>query len=252
MFLGIDEYNNPVSFRFVERSLLIGGQPGSGKSGLLNNIVGHYSQCPDVRLVLIDGKQVELGLWQPIADIFVGPDQLQAIAVLKLLQAEMNDRYDWLTAARRRKLTKHDDREMIVVVIDEIALFTATFGDKDTQEEVLVLLRDLVARGRAAGIVIVAATQRPSADVIKTSLRDIFSYRCAFRCTTEASSDIILGTGWADRGYDASQIGTENVGVGYFLAEESRPFRFRSAWLDDLDIDTLVTRGLSIRAPLFD
>jgi S-DNA-T family DNA segregation ATPase FtsK/SpoIIIE len=42
-----------------------------------------------------------------------------------------------------------------------------------------------------------AATQRPSADIIPTSLRDLFGYRWAFRCSTEASSDTILGHGWA-------------------------------------------------------
>ncbi len=58
-----------------------------------------------------------------------------------------------------------------------------------------------MARGRAAGIIVVAATQRPSADIIPTSLRDLFGYRMAFRCTTDSSSDIILSQGWAGQGY---------------------------------------------------
>jgi len=53
---------------------------------------------------------------------------------------------------------------------------------------------------------VVAATQRPSADIIPTSLRDLFGYRQAFRCTTEISSDIILGYGWAKAGYSANLI----------------------------------------------
>ena len=52
----------------------------------------------------------------------------------------------------------------------------------------------------------VAATQRPSSDIIPTSLRDLFGYRWAFRCTTDASSDVILGHGWANRGYTAASI----------------------------------------------
>lgn len=71
----------------------------------------------------------------------------------------------------------------------------ATVGEAKQQKEFTTLLRDLVARGRAAGIVVVAATQRPSADILPTSLRDLFGYRWAFRCSTDASSDVILGHG---------------------------------------------------------
>jgi hypothetical protein len=56
-------------------------------------------------------------------------------------------------------------------VIDEIALYVATLGTRDQGEEFQILLRDVVARGRAVGIPVVGATQRPSADIITTSLR---------------------------------------------------------------------------------
>ncbi len=67
-------------------------------------------------------------------------------------------------------------------------------------------MRDLVARGRAAGIIVVAATQKPSADVIPTSLRDLFGFRCALRCNTPQASDTILGQGWASLGFDAAKV----------------------------------------------
>src|SRR5438045_1214935 len=82
-------------------------------------------------------------------------------------------------------------------------------GTPEQQKEFVTLVRDLVARGRAAGIIVVAATQRPSADIVPTSLRDLFSYRLAFRCTTDSSSDIILGTGWAKEGLSAKNISPE-------------------------------------------
>jgi hypothetical protein len=94
----------------------------------------------------------------------------------------------------------------IVLVFDELAYFSATVGDRKQQNEFTTAVRDLVARGRAAGVIVVAATQRPSADIIPTSLRDLFGYRWAFRCTTPASSDVILGHGWAGRGYSATDI----------------------------------------------
>jgi hypothetical protein len=68
------------------------------------------------------------------------------------------------------------------------------------------------ARGRAPGIIAIEATQRPSADIIPTSLRDLFGYRWAFRCSTEASSDTILGHGWASKGYTAEEFDRSHAG----------------------------------------
>ena len=86
------------------------------------------------------------------------------------------------------------------MAVDEIAYFSATAGTTIQQKEFNARNRDVVARGRAPGIIAVEATQRPSADIIPTSLRDLFGYRWAFRCSTEASSDTILGHGWASQG----------------------------------------------------
>jgi S-DNA-T family DNA segregation ATPase FtsK/SpoIIIE len=69
----------------------------------------------------------------------------------------------------------------------------------------------------------IAATQRPSADIIPTSLRDLFGFRVAFRCTTDSSSDIILSVAWAKEGYSARTIRPEDVGVGFILAEGGIP-----------------------------
>jgi len=106
-----------------------------------------------------------------------------------------------------------------------------------------MLLRDIVARGRAAGIIVVAATQRPSHDIIPVSLRDLFGYRLAFRCTTETSSDIVLGHGWYTRGFDASQIDPDHRGVAWLLAEGGMPRRMRCTWLSDAQILDIVRRA---------
>lgn len=130
-----------------------------------------------------------------------------------------------------------------MLVIDELAYYSATAGDKRQRDTFSTLLRDLVARGRAAGVIVVAATQRPSADIIPTSLRDLFGYRLAFRCTTESSSDIVLGHGWHARGYDASQIDPATPGVGWLLAEGGIPRRIRCAWLTDGEIGDIARRA---------
>ena len=123
----------------------------------------------DCRLCLIDGKQVELGQWEQVADVFVGPDVARAITTLRRLQAVMDNRYTFLRNKGRRKIARGDEIAPILVAIDEIAYFSATVGDRKTQETFSATLRDLVARGRAVGIMVVAATQRPSSDIIPTS-----------------------------------------------------------------------------------
>ena len=59
--LGTRETGRPVHVEVAERNLLVGGEPGAGKSVALNLIVGHAALSPDCRLVLVDGKRVELG-----------------------------------------------------------------------------------------------------------------------------------------------------------------------------------------------
>ena len=101
-------------------------------------------------------------MWEQVADVFVGPDLDLAIAVLRWLQAEIGRRTAALKARRLRKITREHGVDIVLVVVDEIALYAATLGTKDQREEFQILLRDVVARGRAVGIPVVGATQRPS------------------------------------------------------------------------------------------
>lgn len=245
--LGIDENGQRVAVTLMYRNLLAGGEPGSGKSSVLNIIVGHGALSPDCRLWLFDGKRVELGPWRDIAEVFVGSSTTDAITRLRALQTEMEIRYAQIEAAGRRKITRDDGLDAILCVIDELAYFTVTSGTKDQQEEVRTLVRDLVARGRAAGIIVVAATQRPSADIIPTSLRDLFGFRMAFRCTTDSSSDIILAQGWAQQGYSAKTIHPEALGQAWLLAEGGIPTRMRCAYLTDAHIRTLIAHAKHLR-----
>ncbi|QYN36257.1 cell division protein FtsK [Pseudonocardia sp. DSM 110487] len=247
IYFGIDENGLPVEVTLMYRNLLDGGEPGSGKSSLLNTIIAHVALCSDARLWLFDGKTVELGLWEEIADVFVGNSMTDALTRLRELQAEMDMRYRQLNAVKRRKIARADGLDVIVCVIDELAFFSVTIGTKEEQEEFRTLVRDLVARGRAAGIIVIAATQRPSADIIPTSLRDLFGFRVAFRCTTDSSSDIILAVGWAKEGYSARNIRPEDIGVGWILAEGGIPRRFKAAYLTDAQIRAVIATALRMR-----
>jgi S-DNA-T family DNA segregation ATPase FtsK/SpoIIIE len=236
VFVGIDEFGHRVNVPIMFRNKLTGGDPGSGKSTLLSNYVAHAALSADCRLCLIDGKQVELGLWKDVADVFVGPDPAHAISTLLRLQTVMDNRYTYLLRQRRRKITRDDSFQAILLVIDEIAYFSATAGDKKSQDTFSALLRDLAARGRAVGIPVLAATQRPSADIIPTSLRDLFAWRFAGRTSTDASSDIVLGHGWVAKGYSANTLDPTNQGSGYLIAEGGTPKLVKAAYLSDSDI----------------
>lgn len=245
--LGVDDRGQHVYVSLAERNLLIGGEPGAGKSVALNLIVAHGALSLDCKLVLVDGKRVELGLWRDCADAFVGPNIADAIDTLKSLQSTMDSRYDVLLTAGQRKITRASNVPVILVVLDELAYFSATVGESKQQKEFVALVRDLVARGRAAAIIVIAATQRPSADIVPTSLRDLFGYRWAFRCSTDASSDVILGHGWASEGYTAAEIDPVTRGVGWLIAEGGTPRRMKAAFLSDDQVRALARIAARLR-----
>ena len=244
--LGIGQDGLAISLSLPEHNLLIGGEPGSGKSVALSTIVAAAALDPTVQLTLLDGKDVELVAWSGVADRFVGADQRAAIEVLEEVSALMEERYAALVATRRRKMAPGDLEGLHVVVIDEVAFYLRA-GEKAVRDRFAELLRDLVSRGRAAGIVVIAATQKPSHEVVPTWIRDLFAYRLALRCTSPDASDTILGQGWAHQGYSAATIDPSTRGVGYLLAEGGVPVLLMTPYLSDADIDQLASRALKVR-----
>ncbi len=246
--LGTDETGRRVEVNLAERNMLIGGEPGGGKSVALQLIVAHGALSGDCKLILIDGKRVELGLWAECAEKFVGPSIDDAIDVMHGLQGLIDERTDVLLQMKKRKVTPDMGWPFYLVPIDEVAYFSATVGTPAQQKEFNATNRDVVARGRAPGIIPVEATQRPSADIIPTSLRDLFGYRWAFRCSTEASSDTILGHGWADKGYSATEIDPQARGVSWLRAEDGIPRRVKAAFLSDDQIIHLASWAAQARS----
>jgi DNA segregation ATPase FtsK/SpoIIIE, S-DNA-T family len=247
IYVGIDEFGHPVRIRLIYKNLLAAGEPGGGKSGLLNTLAAHAALSSGSRNVLFDAKQVELGMWDDIADEFVGPDIGHAIITLLRLQRVMDNRYAWLRAHRRRKIEPGDRIRVITSIFDEIAVYATVLGTDQEQRQFVALLRDLVARGRAAAMPVIAATQRPSVDIIPKSLRDLFGYRAAFRCTSTGSSDIILGDGWSAAGITATSILPANQGEALLIAEGGIPQRIKVAYLSDADISALADHAATIR-----
>jgi hypothetical protein len=244
--VGVDEDGRQVTVSLPEHNVLLGGEPGAGKSVALSLLVAAAALDPSATLWLFDGKRVELAPWAPCAARLVGPDLAEATAALEDLRKEMDCRYAQLLAWSRRKVAKDDSLGLHVVVIDELALYLAS-GDRKQRDLLAEALRDLVARGRAAGVIVLAATQKPSSDVIPTSVRDLFGFRWALRCATREASDTILGSGWATEGCSAAEIDPGSRGVGYLLHEGGVPVRLRAAYLDDAAIAGVAARAAELR-----
>jgi DNA segregation ATPase FtsK/SpoIIIE, S-DNA-T family len=122
--VGTDEDGTQVTVTLPERNLLLGGEPGAGKSNVLQLLVAVGALDPDVRLTLFDPKLVELSIWQGSAARLVGPNVEEAIDVLKGLIAELDDRYRHMLAYRVRKVSEGDGLPLHLVGIEELAYFT--------------------------------------------------------------------------------------------------------------------------------
>jgi S-DNA-T family DNA segregation ATPase FtsK/SpoIIIE len=261
--MGVDEYGNVVRLSLRERGILFAGEPGSGKSNQQTIIIGHAWKSPDAQLVLIDPNEVQFAPWRHGALAFATDDPADALDAVDLVRDEVRRRLALLRSLPGvvRKVTPQicaeHDLPLLLLFIDELAFHTSVAGTPAQRNAFATATRDVVARSRAAGIIPVFGTQRPTSDVVPTSLRDLFSVRCAFRTTTKASSDVILGEGWARQGYSATDIDINARGVGWLLAEGQQPKRFKGAWLPDdgiadLSVTTVMNRpatGPSVPAP---
>jgi hypothetical protein len=122
--VGEDEDGNQVEILLPERNLLLGAEPGGGKSTVAQLLIAAAALDTSVRLTLFDPKLVELAVWQGSATKLVGPNLQEAIEVLKGLIAELDDRYLTLLANRARKVTEGDGLPLHLVGIEELAYFT--------------------------------------------------------------------------------------------------------------------------------
>ncbi|MHB8246568.1 MAG: FtsK/SpoIIIE domain-containing protein [Acidimicrobiales bacterium] len=249
--LGHSEEEEPVTITLAGSHLLIGGQPGSGKS-LIHLIVAWAALDPAVRLVLLDGKQLsELGWWAPVADAVAGT-LAEAVSVLEDVEEERlrraKERYQ-----RHLRTWPPGAIRPILVAIDELAVFTDAGGvlDKERRGEVARfqrLLGDLVRLGRADQIMVVAATQKPDSEVVPTGIRDEFPLRVALRCGTREHSDVILGSGSAAAGFDASALPPV---PGYFICRggAGEPVTGRAWYASDERLKVLLNEATKRRRP---
>ena len=219
--------------------LLIAGSTGSGKSVCLNAIISCLimEKSPEeMRLMLIDPKRVELtpynGIPHLLTPVVVETDKV--VGLLKGLIQEMMDRYRKFESAGARNIEIYNQKvpermPYIVVAVDELAdlMMTAAF---DVEQS----LCRLAQMGRATGIHLVVATQRPSVDVVTGLIKANFPSRVAFAVSSQIDSRTILDTAGADK----------LLGRGdmlYLPVDASTPRRIQNVFISDREIERLVT-----------
>ena len=206
--LGKDIAGSPVLCDLSKMPhLLIAGATGSGKSVCINSIVCSllYRTSPDqVRLIMIDPKQVELSVYNTIPHLLVPviSDPKKAAGALAWVVQEMLERYGKFSSQGVRNLAGYNKANQgtdkvlpnIVVIIDEMADLMEVCR-KDVEESI----RRLAALARAAGIYMVLATQRPSVDVITGVIKNNIPSRIAFAVSSGTDSRTIIDINGAEK-----------------------------------------------------
>jgi hypothetical protein len=202
--LGVDEYGGLVSIALAERNVLIGGEPGAGKSAALSMLLATGALDPATRVWLLDGKLVELAAWAPVAERLAGPDGEQAIGLLRDLREEMEARYRELLARGLRKVRAR------TASARPLGLRRACVLSHAAGEAPASGARRAAARPGRAWPCGRRDRRRGDAET-RRGCRAVGAARpvripAGARCNTPQGSDTILGQGWASAGADASQI----------------------------------------------
>lgn len=237
--IGMDVAGKPVVADLTRMPhLLVAGATGSGKSVFINSLITSLlvTRTPDeVQFILIDPKQVELSQYRglPHLRLPVVTDMEKVVAALRWTVLEMERRYGLFADVGARNIVAFNDRfpderlVYLVLVVDELADMMMTAA-----EDVERLICRLAQLGRAAGVHVVVATQRPSVDVLTGLIKANLPTRIAFAVSSQIDSRVILDRTGAER-----LLGR---GDGLYLAgDEMNPRRVQGAFVADDEIDAV-------------
>jgi DNA segregation ATPase FtsK/SpoIIIE-like protein len=246
--LGLGSGGEPVMADLARMPhTLVAGSTGSGKSVCMNTIITGLimTKTPlELRLVMIDPKRVELTPYQGIPHLYtpVVVEADRAVVVLKSLVDEMMGRFRQLEQAGVKNISSYNEKATekmpyLVLLVDELADLMLTAAGE--VERLLVRLAQL---GRATGVHLVVATQRPSVDVVTGLIKANFPSRISFAVMSQIDSRTIL---------DA--VGAEKLlGRGdmlYMPIDKPKPSRVQGAFLNDAEIEGVVTAWQNMHAP---
>ena len=250
--VGLDIQGSPIIGDIAKMPhLLVSGTTGSGKSVGINSIIMsviYRAKPEEVRLILVDPKVVELSVYDGIPHLLapVVTDAGQALAVLNKACAEMANRYNLFRESNTRNIAGYNEKveevsrslppeaekpeklPYILIIIDELS--ELMMHSKKDVETAIVSLTQLA---RAAGIHLVAATQRPSVDVVTGLIKSNIPSRVAFKLPSGIDSRTVLDT-----------YGAENLlGNGDMLFKPGNlnsPLRVQGAYLSDGEVESVV------------
>ena len=219
--------------------LLIAGATNSGKSVAINNIIiSLMYQCSpqELNFILIDPKRVELVNFQDIPHLItpVINDADKAINALRWVIKTMHERYKLLQAANKKNINSYNKSVIVnklpymVVIIDEFSALMS-MASKEIESAVV----SLAQLGRAAGIHLILATQRPSVDVITGLIKANMPSRIAFAVASATDSKTILDSSGAEK-----LLG--NGDMLFVTSDASKPKRIQGAYTTDEEVMSVV------------
>ena len=238
--------------------LLIAGTTGSGKSVMTNTLISSllYRNAPsDMKLIIVDPKQVEMAQYQDIPHLLtpIITQTEKALSAMKWAVGEMERRYSLMAEEKVKNIADYNAKmaktaeqnpekegkmPYIVIVIDEMADLMMMAG-KDLE----MLIVRIAQKGRASGIHLVLATQRPEVKVITGLIKANIPGRIAFAVGSQMDSRIMLDQGGAEKLLgkgDMLLLTTEMMG---------KPRRIQGAWASDEDIAKVTDFLRAQRAP---
>src|SRR5207248_6402137 len=233
---------------------LIAGTTGSGKSGCINTLLTSVllrSTPDDVRMILIDPKRIELGFYESIPHLLtpVVSSPKQAAAALTNVVAELDHRYEKLSAVRARNLAEanstlrqrgEQSMPYLLVVIDELADLMM-ISPQDVEDAIIRLAQ----KSRAVGIHLVLATQRPSVDVVTGMIKANVPSRIAFAVSSQTDSRVILDGNGAESLLGQGDMLFKPLGT-------SRLQRLQGAYVSEEEIALVVEQCRSQRGQELD
>ena len=250
--MGVDTFGKPIVEDLAEMPhLLIAGTTGSGKSVFINTLIGSLickTTAKELRLVMVDPKMIELAAYSDLPHLacpVITDVKKQGTLVLDSLVHEMETRYrrmgsigarniqafnQTIRSHRKTEFPEHEGKwetlPYIVLLIDEFADLMLVIG-----KEAEGSITRLAQKARSAGIHLVVATQRPSANVVTGLIKANFSTRVAFRVLSGIDSRTIL-----------DQVGAETLlGKGDLLFQSVTGLqRLHAAFLEDEEVNAMV------------
>ena len=224
--------------------MLIAGTTGSGKSVCMNSIIISllYKASPeDVKLIMVDPKMVELGIYNGIPHLLIPvvTDPKKAAGSLQWAVTEMMRRYKTMSDAGVRDLESYNSIVMseedgqklpqIVIIIDELADLMLVAA-KEVEDSICRIAQ----MGRAAGMHLIIATQRPSADVITGLMKANIPSRIAFAVASAMESRIILDTQGAEKLVGKGDMLYAPIGNG-------KPLRVQGCFVTDAEVEAVAS-----------